>query len=180
MYTEVTQTQQSSNGDKHHIKGAPTYATVSKASKRRTDGNKHNQGMQIHDNNEANKHLMLHLHLKHHHVILIHTVNTKTTVGSNSQMHHYQQEPEGAENYSNYSLLGIEESNGHNITGRLAETNDDYADPDEEGEGWGQDSENVYHVLEGPAPAEGQGEGPTQDEAMVYEVPIASKPLKNN
>ena len=59
MYTEVTQTQQSSNRDKHNMTGAPTYATVSKASKRRTDGNKHNQGMLIHDNNEANKHLML-------------------------------------------------------------------------------------------------------------------------
>ena len=43
--------------------------------------------------------------------------------------------------------------------------NADYADPEEEGEGWGQE-ENVYHVLEGPAM---DGEGP-QDEATVYEV----------
>ena len=91
-------------------------------------------------------------------------------------MHHYQQEPEDAEN--NYSLLGIEESNEYNITGRLAETNDDYADPDEEGKGWGQDSENVYHALDGPTTAE--GEGATQDKATVYEVPIPSKPSKNN
>ena len=91
-------------------------------------------------------------------------------MGSNSQMHHYHHEPEDAEN--DYSLLGIEKSNEYNISGRLAETNDDYADPDEEGEGWGQDSEDVYHVLDGPTTAEDQGEGPTQDEATVYEVPV--------
>ena len=82
---------------------------------------------------------------------------------------HYQQEPEDIE--KDYSLLGIEESIRLNITGRLAETNDYYADPDEEGEGWGQDSQNVYHVLEGPATAE-EGEGPTEDEATVCEVPV--------
>ena len=84
---------------------------------------------------------------------------------------HYQQEPEDIE--KDYSLLGIEESTEFNITGRLAETNDDYADPDE-GEGWGQDSQNVYHVLEGPAMAAGEGEEPTKDEATVYEVPVPS------
>ena len=56
MYTEVSQdlVQQFSNGalDKHQQfqeTGVPTYATVSKPSKRRTDGNKHNQGMLIHN-----------------------------------------------------------------------------------------------------------------------------------
>lgn len=39
MYNEI---QQSSNGDKHHMTGIPTYATVS------IDGNKHNQGMLTH------------------------------------------------------------------------------------------------------------------------------------
>ena len=62
---------------------------------------------------------------------------------------HYQQKPEDAEN--NYSLLGIEE---YNITGRLAETNDDYADHDEEGEGWDQ----YFHVIEGSAMTE-EGDG---------------------
>ena len=93
---------------------------------------------------------------------------------------HYQQEAEDTAN--NYSLLGIEENTEYTITGRLAETNDDYADPDE-GEGWGQDSENVYHVLEGPAMVAGEGEKPTQDKAtvyVVYEEPVPSKPLKNN
>ena len=93
-------------------------------------------------------------------------------VSSNSPMDYYQQESEDAEN--SYSLLGTEESAKYNI----AETNDDYADPDEEGKGWDQDSENVYHVLEGPATTE--GEGPTQDETMVYEVPVPSWPPKNN
>ena len=55
----------------------------------------------------------------------------------------------------------------------MADTYDDYADPDEEGDGWGQDSENVHHVLEGPTTAE-EGEGPTEDEATVYEVPVPS------
>ena len=41
MYTEVSQTQQPPNGDKHHTTGVPTYATVSKPSKRKADGNKH-------------------------------------------------------------------------------------------------------------------------------------------
>ena len=61
----------------------------------------------------------------------------------------------------------------------MAESNDDYADHDEEGEGWGQDSENVYHMLEGPAMAAGEGEEPTQDEATVYKVPVPSKPPKD-
>ena len=92
-------------------------------------------------------------------------------------MDHYQHELEDAEN--NYSLLGTEESAKYSITGRMmAETNDDYADPDEEVKGWGQDSENVYHVLKDPATTE--GEGPTQDEATVYEVPVPSRPPKNN
>ena len=43
MYTGITQTQQSSNGDKHMTE-VPTYAAVSKPSKRQRDGNKHNQG----------------------------------------------------------------------------------------------------------------------------------------
>ena len=103
-------------------------------------------------------------------------MNIKTSVNSNSQMHHYQQEPEDAEN--NYSLLGKEESGEYNITGRSVETNDDYADPDEEGKGWGQElPENVYHVLEGPAMAMEEGEGPIPDEATVYEVPVLTKPL---
>jgi hypothetical protein len=91
-------------------------------------------------------------------------------------MDHCQREPEDDEN--NYSLLGIEESAEYSTTGRMAETNDDYADPDEEEKGWSQDSENVYHVLEGPATT--KGEGPTQDEATVYEVPVPSRPPKNN
>ena len=92
-------------------------------------------------------------------------------------MDHYQLNPEDDEN--NYSLLEIEESAKYSIAGRMmAETNDDYADPDEEGKGWGQDSENAYHVLEGPATKE--GEGPTQDEGTVYEVPVPSRPPKNN
>ena len=90
---------------------------------------------------------------------------------------HYQQEAEDTAN--NYSLLGIEENTEYTITGRLAETNDDYADPDKEGEGWGQDSENVHHMLEGPAMAAGEGEEPTQDEATVYKVPVPSKPPKD-
>ena len=41
----------------------------------------------------------------------------------------------------------------------------------------------MYHVLEGPAMAAGEGEKPTQDKAtvyVVYEEPVPSKPLKNN
>ena len=92
-------------------------------------------------------------------------------------MDHCQLNPEDDEN--NYFLLGIEESAKYSIAGRMmAETNDDYADPDEEGKGWDQDSENVYHVLEGPATTE--GEGPTQNETTVYEVPVPSRPPKNN
>ena len=46
--------------------------------------------------------------------------------------------------------LGIDESTGYNITGRLAGTNDDCANPDEVGEGWDQD----FHVIEGSAMTE--------------------------
>ena len=74
--------------------------------------------------------------------------------------------------------MGREESGEYNITNRSAETNDDYEDPDEEGERWSQAVENVYYVLEGPATVE--GEGPTQDEATVYEVPVPSKPTTIN
>ena len=60
-------------------------------------------------------------------------------------MDHYQHESEDAEN--NYSLLGTEESAKYSMVGRMmAETNDDYADPDEEGKGWGQDSEMCSRV----------------------------------
>ena len=95
-------------------------------------------------------------------------------MGYNSQMDKYHQEPEDTEN--NYSLLGKEESGDYNITKRSADTNDDYDDPDVEGEGWGH-KENVYHVFEGPATEE--WEEPTQDEATVYEVPVPSKISKN-
>ena len=106
---------------------------------------------------------MAHMHLKLYYVGLM---NTKTVESSNSQMHHNQQELQEAE--SNYYLLGKEESSEYIIT----EINDDYADPDEGGEGWDQE-ENVYHMLEGPAI---EGEGPTQDDAM----PVPSEPPKNN
>jgi hypothetical protein len=45
MYTDVSQTQQPSNRDKHHMTGVPTYATVSKPSKSKIDGDKYNQGI---------------------------------------------------------------------------------------------------------------------------------------
>ena len=61
MYTGITQTRQSSNGDKHMTE-VPTYATVSKPSKRQTDGNKHNQGMLIHESC---------LKLVNHHIIIL-------------------------------------------------------------------------------------------------------------
>ena len=89
-------------------------------------------------------------------------------------MHHHQHGLQDTEN--NYHLLGKEDSSKYNVNERPAETNDDYADPDEEGEGWGQE-ENVYHMLEGPAT---EGEGPLQDEATVYEVPVPSRPPKHN
>ena len=47
MYTEVSQIQQSSNGDKQHMSGVATYSALSK----RIDDDKHNQAMITHDGN---------------------------------------------------------------------------------------------------------------------------------